>query len=71
MRQSHIRDGVAKTRWLYWLEQQMKNNADLTEYGVTIKLDKYRSQQDYWVSPSFGVIYVCFLFYFYFSFYLN
>ena len=56
MRESHIRDGVAKTRWIYWLTQEMKKGTELTEYGVAQKLKEFRMEQDHYVSNSFATI---------------
>merc|ERR1719483_42814 len=56
MRDCHIRDGVAKTRWIYWLTQEMKKGTELTEYDVAQKLKDFRMEQDHYVSNSFATI---------------
>lgn len=50
-----IRDGVALTRFFYWLEM---NTADstLTELSVGEKLDGFRSEGENYLGPSFSTI---------------
>ena len=54
-RQAHQRDGVALTRFLYWLYQEVpKGNVD--EISAAEKLLSFRQQQDFFQGPSFGTI---------------
>lgn len=55
IRNSHLKDGVAVTKFLYWL----KNNIDketITELDCVSKIEELRSQQDLYVGPSFDTI---------------
>jgi len=53
MRQAHIRDGRAVTKFLYWLE---KCKEPLTEMGVAAKLEEFRKQSELYLEPSFTTI---------------
>lgn len=55
MRQAHIRDGVALTKFLAWLDEQA-NQRDVTELEVEKKLLSFREQQDGFQEPSFDTI---------------
>jgi len=50
---SHIRDGVAMVRFLYWLEN---NYQGLTELDIVQKLHDFRAQGKNYFSESFGTI---------------
>lgn len=52
-RQAHIRDGVAVTKFLYWLENNWQGKSEL---DVVNKLHEYRSKQDLFYSESFATI---------------
>mmetsp|Transcript_11348 Transcript_11348/g.11432 ORF Transcript_11348/g.11432 Transcript_11348/m.11432 type:complete len:595 (+) Transcript_11348:6-1790(+) len=45
-RESHIRDAVAMAKYFSWLENQLENGADLTEWTAAEQLDKYRAAED-------------------------
>ncbi|MCD7949789.1 MAG: aminopeptidase P family protein [Erysipelotrichaceae bacterium] len=52
---AHIKDGIAVTKFMYWL----KNNygkIDMNEISVSDKLLSFRAQQDLFVEPSFTTI---------------
>jgi Xaa-Pro aminopeptidase len=66
IRESHIRDGVALTAFLHFLEKTVKSGGDngsITEYEVTEKLEEFRSKVAKHVSPSFryssSIMYLC------------
>ncbi|MDO5540855.1 MAG: aminopeptidase P family protein [Eubacteriales bacterium] len=55
IRNAHIKDGVAVTRFIYWL----KNNAGkekITEISAAEKLEAFRAQQEGFIGPSFQSI---------------
>ncbi len=54
MEQSHIYDGVAVTKFLYWIKKYKKNN--LTELDVEKKLENFRKQNKTYLYPSFNTI---------------
>ena len=52
---AHIKDGVAVTRFIYWL----KNEADkltTTEISAAAKLEEFRQQEEGYLGPSFDTI---------------
>lgn len=52
---AHIKDGVAMTKFMYWL----KNNygkIDMDEMSVSDKVLEFRQQQDLFIEPSFTTI---------------
>ena len=57
MRNCHIRDGVAKTEFLAWLENRFEEGDDsLTEVSVAEKLEEFRRKQKDFISLSFDTI---------------
>ncbi len=54
MMKAHIEDGVALTKFLYWIKNLKKLN--LTEQQVEKKLEKYRKQNKNYLYPSFDTI---------------
>lgn len=54
-RKAHIKDGVAVTRLIYWIKQNI-GRLPLTELGVAQKLEELRGQQEHYVGPSFDPI---------------
>jgi len=56
MRQAHIRDGVALTSFLAWLEKTIADGGHVTEVTAADKLEELRSQQAHYVSLSFSTI---------------
>lgn len=50
---AHLRDGVAVTKFLCWLDKHWQS---LTELDVVKKLHAYRARQDLFFSESFGTI---------------
>lgn len=55
IRTAHLKDGVAVTRFIYWL----KHNADkenITELSAAEKLEEFRAENDTYLGPSFEPI---------------
>lgn len=50
---AHLRDGVAVTKFLYWLENNWQGK---TELDVVAMLKQFRQEQDLFFSDSFGTI---------------
>lgn len=56
MRRAHIKDGVAVTRFMYWLKKSVGKEV-ITELTGAEKLEEYRRQQDGYIEPSFAPIF--------------
>ena len=54
-RTAHIRDGVAVTRFMYWLKHRI-GEVPMTEISVAGKLEEFRREQDNYLEPSFSPI---------------
>ncbi|ETZ05073.1 M24 family metallopeptidase [Holospora undulata] len=54
-RQAHIFEGVAFTRFLYWLETQ-KIERTYTEYSAALQLEEFRKKSASYQGPSFPTI---------------
>ena len=52
----HIRDGVAVSRFLAWLEEQIKKDHLLSEEALSDKLYHFRKENEHFVEPSFDTI---------------
>lgn len=55
MRKAHIKDGVALTRFMYWLKKNI-GKIPMTEISVSDKLEELRAQQDHYLGASFAPI---------------
>lgn len=55
IRKAHIKDGVAFTKFMYWLKTNI-GKIPLTEMDVSDKLEEYRAQQENSMGPSFDPI---------------
>lgn len=55
MRNSHIKDGVAFTKFMYWLKNNI-GKIEITEISASDKLEGFRREQDGFIEPSFGTI---------------
>lgn len=55
IRNSHVKDGVAFTKFMYWLKTNV-GKMDITELSATQKLEDLRREQDKFIEPSFGTI---------------
>ena len=56
MKKSHIRDGVYMAKYMYWLKQQVKRGAKLTEKTASDYLDNLRRGDDLFLDLSFPTI---------------
>lgn len=56
MRQAHIRDGLAVTKFLCWLEHEVAAGEKLTEISVAEKLESLRKESNLYIQPSFSTI---------------
>ena len=54
MKQAHIYDGAALTKFLYWIK--FKNKKNITEFDAQNKLEYFRKKNDKYLSPSFDTI---------------
>ena len=55
LRRVHVKDGVAVTRLMYWLKQNV-GKIPMTEISVSDKLLALRQEQEHFISPSFNTI---------------
>lgn len=55
MRAAHVKDGVAVTRFMYWLKQNV-GKQPMDEISVAEKLESLRREQEGYVGPSFDPI---------------
>ena len=51
---SHISDGVALTKFLYWIKN--KNKKNINEYQAQLKLENFRKENKNYLYPSFNTI---------------
>ena len=54
-RTAHVRDGVAVTRFLYWLKHQV-GRTPITERSAAAHLEQLRGAQEHYLGPSFDPI---------------
>ena len=52
---AHIKDGVAVTKFMYWLKQNIKTMT-ITEASAAQRLTEFRQEQEHWIDCSFGTI---------------
>lgn len=55
-RAAHQRDGLAVTKFLYWLEHALHHGEPLNECSVAQKLEHFRREQPLFREPSFATI---------------
>lgn len=55
IRNSHTKDGVAFTKFMYWLKQNI-GKIEITEMSAAKKLEDLRRQQEGFIEPSFSTI---------------
>lgn len=55
IRNAHIKDGVACTRFLYWLKHQV-GKISMTEISAAVKLEEFREKQEGYLGASFAPI---------------
>ncbi len=53
---AHILDGVAITKWLIWIKNEIKENNNLTEVIVQDKLEQFRREHEELIDLSFSSI---------------
>ena len=54
-RNAHIKDGVAVTKFIYWLKSQI-GKIKITEISAAEQLEQFRNTQEHYVEPSFAPI---------------
>lgn len=54
-RNAHIKDGVAVTKFIYWLKSQI-GKTKITEISAAERLEQFRNAQEHYVEPSFAPI---------------
>lgn len=52
MRRVHIKDGIAVTRFMYWLKKNI-GLCEMTEMSISRKIAEFRKQQKGYIGPSF------------------
>ena len=52
---AHLKDGVAMTKFMYWLKKNY-GHVEMDELSITDKVLEFRQQQDLFVEESFGTI---------------
>lgn len=55
MRSAHVKDGVAVTRFMYWLKSHV-GTEEITEISAASKLEDFRAQMEGYLGPSFDPI---------------
>lgn len=55
IREAHIKDGVAVTKFMYWLKHHV-GKEPMTEISVADKLESFRKEQEGYLEPSFEPI---------------
>lgn len=56
IRACHVRDGVALTAFLHWLETAVRSGVRVTEFEVTERIEEFRNRMERHVGPSFSTI---------------
>ena len=54
-RNAHIKDGIAVTKFIYWLKSQI-GKTKITEISAAERLEQFRNAQEHYVEPSFAPI---------------
>lgn len=55
LRNSHVKDGIAVTKFMYWLKNSI-GKEEITEMSATQKLESFRKEQELYIEPSFDTI---------------
>ncbi|MDY0236083.1 MAG: aminopeptidase P family protein [Gudongella sp.] len=55
LRKAYIKDGIALSKFFYWLEHEI-GNQDINELSAAQKLLEFREEQEGFIEPSFGTI---------------
>lgn len=56
IRRAHIKDGVAVTRFIYWLKKNVRGNNEVTELEAAARLDDFRTEMEHYMEQSFSPI---------------
>jgi len=56
IRESHLEDAVAMTKFMYWLKNVNIEDGNLTEYSISDKLESFRKSSKNYMMPSFDSI---------------
>ncbi len=54
-RRAHIKDGVAVTKFMYWLKTNIKNHT-ISEASAAARLEQFRREQEHFIEISFDTI---------------
>lgn len=55
IRNAHLKDGIAQTKFMYWLKQNA-GKVPMTEISLSDKLEEFRKEQPHYLEPSFAPI---------------
>lgn len=55
LRRAHLKDGIAHTRFLFWLKKSI-GKVPITEISAARKLEEFRAEQENFLGPSFAPI---------------
>lgn len=55
IRKAHIKDGIAHTKFMYWLKKNV-GKIEMTELSASDKLEEFRAEQENFLWPSFEPI---------------
>lgn len=55
IRKAHIKDGIACTKFMYWLKKNI-GKIQITELSASQKLESLRAEQEHFLGPSFAPI---------------
>ena len=55
IRQAHIKDGIALTKFMYWLKKNI-GKVPMTEISAAEKMESFRKEQEGYLEPSFEPI---------------
>lgn len=55
MRKAHLKDGIAVTKFMYWLKHTIRT-CDMTEMTAAHKIEELRAEQGNYIEPSFVTI---------------
>lgn len=55
-KQCHIRDGAALIKYFAWLENELKNGKEYSDYDAGLQAEKFRSEMDLYKGLSFETI---------------
>ncbi len=55
LRKAHLKDGIAVTRFMYWLKKNV-GKQDMTEVSAAEYIEQLRRENEYFIEPSFSTI---------------